>query len=256
MTGKRKLTLVAVLGLAALALSVGMVSAAGDTEVSVEPSDENVSANAVQTFEVVVENAPEDVSGFEFTVSLSNSNAAEITGASPTVNLQNQDFNANVSANGDSVTVDGVFLSDSQVFDSNSPAIVEISVQGTTAGETTEIDTNLATSNDPAVGVANATGDKYTITASNAATVTVEESQGVTLPGAQGPATDLNGDGLTEDTNGNGEFSLSDITFLFNNQGDASVQNNAAQFDFNSNGGFTLSDITFWFNNQAQFSPN
>jgi hypothetical protein len=255
MKGKRKLTFVAVLGLAALALSAGMVSAAGDTEVSVEPSDENVSANSAQTFEVVVDNATEDVSSFEFNVSLSNSNAAEITGASPTVNLENQDFNANVSASGDSVTVDGIFLSSGEVFSSDSPAIVEIDVRGTTAGETTEIDTNLATSNDPAVGIGNATGDKYTITASNAATLTVEEAQAPTLPNAQGPVADLNGDGLAEDTNGDGSFTLADITFLFNNQGDASVQNNPSLFNFNGNGGFSLSDITFWFNNQAQFSP-
>jgi len=243
MTGKRKLTLVAVLGLAALALSVGMVSAAGDTEVSVEPSDENVSANSVQTFEVVVENAPEDVSSFEFNVSLSNSNAAKITGASPTVDLQNQDFNANVSANGDSVTVAGVFLSETQVFDSNSPAIVEISVQGTTAGETTEIDTNLATSNDPAVGVANATGDKYTITASNAATVTVEESGAPTLPNADGPVTDLNGDGLAEDVDGDGEFDIFDVAILLNNLSSSQAQDNSELFDFEQDGDLDIFDV-------------
>jgi uncharacterized protein with beta-barrel porin domain len=251
MTGKRKLTFLAVLGVAALALSVGMVSAAGDTEVSVEPSDENVSANAVQTFEVVVENAPEDVAAFEFDVSLSNGNAAEITGASPTVDLENQDFNVNISDSGDSVTVDGVFLNESgDVFDSNSPAIVEIDVRGSTAGETTEVDTNLATSDDPVVGIANATGDKYTVTASNAATLTVEEAGSPTLPNAQGPAQDLNGDGQFEDVNGDGSFNIIDIALLFENRSNSAVTNNAVAFDFNGDGSFNIIDVATLFQNR------
>jgi surface glycoprotein (TIGR04207 family) len=111
----------------------------------------------------------------------------------------------------------------------------------------------------------NAADGTYSITTRPAGFEPVDEGQvelsvaGVddapTIPGAQGPATDLNGDGLAEDTNGDGQFTLADITFLFNNQASSAVQDNPDLFDFNGNGGFSLSDVTFWFNNQSAFSP-
>lgn len=179
MTGNanRKFVFVAVIGLAALAISVGMVSAAGDTEVSVEPSNETVTENDVQTFEIVVENATDDVQGFNFTVSLSDSSAADIVGASPGASVDsNQSFSADISSDNSSVTVDALLASQSQVFNSTTPTIVTVDVEGVAAGQT-ELDTDLATSTSPYVGIAAEAGAKYNVTASNAATIDIVQPQ-------------------------------------------------------------------------------
>jgi len=176
MTGKRRIVFVAVLAIAALALSAGMVSAAGDTEVSVEPSDSNVTVNSTQTFEVVVNNASTDVRGYNFTLSVANGSVATITNASAVA--QPSDFNANISQDGSSATVDAVWFSSSQVFQSTSPTILTVEVETTAVGQT-ELNTNLGQNNDPYVGIANESGAEYNVTASNAASITVEE------PGAQ-----------------------------------------------------------------------
>ena len=65
-----------------------------------------------------------------------------------------------------------------------------------------------------------------------------------TIPGANNPAKDLNGDGTFEDLNGDGQFTPADVTTLFNNRNSAAVQNNAALFDYNGDGDVTPADVT------------
>lgn len=57
-----------------------------------------------------------------------------------------------------------------------------------------------------------------------------------TLPGADGPATDLDGDTLLEDTNGDGSGDIFDALSYYNNRDSATVQNNPEQFDFDGDG--------------------
>jgi hypothetical protein len=171
MTGKRRLVFVAVLGVAALALSAGMVSAAGDTEVSVEPADENVTVNSTQTFEIVVENATDDVKGYDFNVSLSNANA-EIVSVSP--RKSPAVFNANISQDNTTVAVDAIWTTSNQTFQSTSPTILTVDVEGAAAGQA-ELNTDLATASGPYNQLVGPGGDEYNVTASNAASITVEQ---------------------------------------------------------------------------------
>lgn len=67
------------------------------------------------------------------------------------------------------------------------------------------------------------------------------------LPGNTFAAQDLDGDGLCEDTSGNGIFGFDDVTNLFDNISSPEVQNNAALFDFNQNGFSDMDDVLVLF---------
>ena len=81
-------------------------------------------------------------------------------------------------------------------------------------------------------------------------TVTVQDFP--TLPGAFGPAKDLNGDGKAEDVNGNGRIDFADVVLLFQNMLDPSVQDNQLDFDFNGNGRIDFDDVVQLF---LSFAP-
>jgi hypothetical protein len=58
----------------------------------------------------------------------------------------------------------------------------------------------------------------------------------------ESPPTDVDGDGLSEDINGDGQLTQDDAQALYDNLDDSSVQNNADAFDFNGDGGVTQAD--------------
>jgi 2',3'-cyclic-nucleotide 2'-phosphodiesterase (5'-nucleotidase family) len=64
---------------------------------------------------------------------------------------------------------------------------------------------------------------------------------------ARRAAGDVDGDGLYEDVNGDGELTLSDVTLLFVNLENAAVTENAAAFDFSDDGGVGVGDVTALF---------
>ena len=68
-----------------------------------------------------------------------------------------------------------------------------------------------------------------------------------TLPGMSAPAQDLDGDGLAEDTNGNGRLDFADVVALFNHLDSSAVQDNETVFDFDGNGSVDSSDVVALF---------
>jgi PKD repeat protein len=75
------------------------------------------------------------------------------------------------------------------------------------------------------------------------------------LPGFENAPTDPDGDGVYEDVNGNGAFTLADVTALFANTDSAAVTENPAAFDVNGNGEFTLADVTALFDAASPTLP-
>jgi len=67
------------------------------------------------------------------------------------------------------------------------------------------------------------------------------------------PAQDIDGDDLSEDVNGDGVFTLGDVSALLENRNSDAVQNNADLFDFNDDGVVTLADVQALF---VQLSQN
>jgi hypothetical protein len=70
-----------------------------------------------------------------------------------------------------------------------------------------------------------------------------------TLPGQSSPAHDLDGDGLAEDINGNGQNDFNDVVLLFQHLKSPEVENNPEDFDFNGSGGIAFDDIVALFQN-------
>jgi PKD repeat protein len=76
--------------------------------------------------------------------------------------------------------------------------------------------------------------------ASDTTTVTVSVPP---LADGMAPPLDPDGDGVYEDTNGNGDVTLTDVTALFDNRDSTTVTENPSLFDFNVNGAFNVADI-------------
>ena len=68
-----------------------------------------------------------------------------------------------------------------------------------------------------------------------------------TLPGFALASQDLNGDGLAEDTNGNGGKDFDDVVGLFQNMRSTEVLSSQEDFDFNLNGSLDFNDIVVLF---------
>ena len=64
-----------------------------------------------------------------------------------------------------------------------------------------------------------------------------------TLAGQTSPIQDLDGDGLTEDLNGNGRFDFKDLVLLFNLLDTPDIQNNVDLFDFAPDGAVNFNDV-------------
>jgi PKD repeat protein len=61
--------------------------------------------------------------------------------------------------------------------------------------------------------------------------------------GFDSPPTDLDGDNLYEDINGDGQFDIADVQAFFQYYEDDAVQNNVAAFDFNGDGSVNIIDV-------------
>jgi len=70
-----------------------------------------------------------------------------------------------------------------------------------------------------------------------------EETPPGALPGGKGAPQDLDGDGLHEDVNGDGNANIADVRSLLNNRNNEMVQSNADAYDFTGDGKVGVSDV-------------
>jgi hypothetical protein len=79
-------------------------------------------------------------------------------------------------------------------------------------------------------------GESYPVNSVQQTTIDIQGPPPTpTLPGFTNPATDVDGDGLYEDVNGDGEFTIADVQAFFEHRNSDVVQNNAALFNFDDN---------------------
>jgi PKD repeat protein len=81
----------------------------------------------------------------------------------------------------------------------------------------------------------------------DSAQITVEDDN-PTLPNAQGPAQDTDGDGQLEDVDGSGTTDIFDAIALYNSRNSDAVQNNIDAFDFDGSGSVDLFDAIELYN--------
>jgi len=72
-------------------------------------------------------------------------------------------------------------------------------------------------------------------TDTDTAIITIEDTDGgepPSLPGAENPPADPDGDGVYEDINGDGDLNIFDVQMLFDNLDTSTVQNHPSAYDF------------------------
>jgi len=70
----------------------------------------------------------------------------------------------------------------------------------------------------------------------------------IAFPGMANRPTDLNGDGIYEDINGNGRWDYQDIVLLFQHMAWAGINQPIPAFDINENGRIDFGDISgLWY---------
>jgi PKD repeat protein len=196
------------------------------TAVSLSPSEDLVAVNGTTTFDVVVEDADGGVGAYSLALSVDDGETATIEDVLVDESALSD---VQISADGSSATVDVALLDTEQ---NGSVTVATVTVAGAADGEA-------------AVGLdvsslGTESGDAYNVTAANGATLTVSE---LVIGGSEQPAQDLDGDGVYEDVNGDGEVDELDVQLLFAERNSAVVQNSPDAFDFNGDGKFDILDI-------------
>ena len=208
---------------------IAVVSAESDTQVSLQPASETVSVGGTVTYDLVVENVDGGVGAYSFDINSSDANVATITDVSLGGDPGIRDVSYADDGNGVSVVA-----SLANTADTGSVTIATVTVEGQSAGDV-DIIADVADLGDE-------TGSPYQIASVSNASLTVEEIATPIVVG-DSPATDVDGDNVLEDINGDGEFTPTDIQALFANRNSDAVQNNPALFDFNGDGSVSASDV-------------
>jgi hypothetical protein len=214
-------------------------SASGDVSVlanalsvELDPAQQETGTGGTATYSVVVDDATEGVGSYTIDLAVGNDTVGNITG----VDLAGSPALTDVELNGSTASATASSAGLSQT---GAVTILDVTVEGQAVGTTT------VTATADSVGSEDGS-QSYNIGAAGSATLTVTAAP--TLPGASGPVSDTDGDGVYEDLNGDGQFTPADVTYLFSNRNIPAIQNNAALFDYNGDGGFSPADITVLFN--------
>ena len=179
--------------------------------------------------EVFVRHVPDGIAGGEFSVSVADTDVVEITSASypDAVGLA-----ASPTVSGDGSTASFKFADVERAMgpEDTKFKLATITLSGSGAG-VTDIDTAASIDSDAgeAISVENRSGLAIT---------------GPPSVGSTGSSpTDVDGDGLYEDVNGNGRVDYADVEMLFNELDNDTVTSNTRAFDFNQNDRLDYDDI-------------
>lgn len=104
-------------------------SAAGSTDISLNPAEETTEVGQTTTFDIVVENAQGGVGAFSGSVALENTNAANIVDAEV---LGNPDF-LNISGDGDEISMVAAGMNTG---DTGSVTVARVTIKGVNGGDT------------------------------------------------------------------------------------------------------------------------
>ncbi|MDZ5812792.1 PKD domain-containing protein [Halorubrum sp. AD140] len=199
------------------------------TEVSLSPSEELVAVNGSTAYDVVVENVDGGVGTYTFTVSAADADVASVTDLELAESADGAITDVQYASDNSSVTVEAVLVDTEDTGDVTLGTVV---AEGESEGET-DVDLSVELLGDES-------GDAYEVTAENGATLTVSE---LVVGGSEQPAQDLDGDGVYEDVNGDGEVDELDVQLLFAERNSDVVQSSPETFDFNGDGEFNNLDV-------------
>ena len=193
-------TVVAICAVLLLVGATGAVAGQESVDVSIQPANETVEPGAETTLEVVVEGASSGVGAHDFEISLSNSDAANITGIEP-VNEPGPVSQIRVTDGG--ASAEAVAAMGNNVYEAaDEIPILELTVEGVTADAATDLNFTGRTDIGPAEG------GTYSAISTTGGTLSVEApsddgGENGTDGGTGDDATDDGtGDDSTDDENG------------------------------------------------------
>jgi PKD repeat protein len=219
-------------------VGAGVAAAAGTTALTVSIADggggATVAPGETTTVEVVVDDASGGVGAAELRV-VTDPTVARVVDATV---LGSGGTDVERAENGSSVDVEYAFR---DTADTGTVAILTVTIEGVAPGETA---VRLAPSagNDELL-VFDEAGTGYTVTGSEAATVTVAGDGPPPIGGTGDPPTDPDDDGLYEDVNGDGDVTIIDVAAFLDVYDTPTVESNLAAFDFDGNGRASIIDV-------------
>ena len=208
--------------------------------VSLSPPNATITIGETTTFDIEVEDIESvaTLGSYNITVTLDNESVGRIT----TVSLWGNPSEVRRSSDTSVTVVVGPNSSVREEFrnpeapDPDSIKLLTVTVEGVTEG-TTNVDVD-GTSLRGQFGIRSPLpGEDATLTVGEE----VEEPSAVC--NGCGRPTDVDGDGLYEDVNGNGELNIVDVQALFANAQDSAVQDDVDAFDFNGDGEVDVVDV-------------
>ncbi|WP_339104813.1 alkaline phosphatase PhoX [Haloterrigena salinisoli] len=190
-----------------------------------------VSHGATGTVDLTLSSIPDGLAGGRITVSVEHADVAEITDASYHDALE---LTSGPTIDGDGSSVEFRFadLEDEIGATREEVTLATLDLEGVGTG-TTDI-----------------TIEVHSLDDDDGTAIDTQPRPGVVVVGpppvdedSDRAPTDLDGDGLFEDVNGNGRLDYEDVTLLFENLENESVRLNEAAFDFNENGRIDYDDV-------------
>ena len=198
--------------------------------VSFNPPKIKIPPNSTNTINITLDSAPNGLSGYNISLSLSNGSIAEITSVEF---LAWAGLHSNSTLPADSLWIKAVDLNDKIKSGATNITLATITLRGDKQGisdiliTVTKMDDDNGNPIDP-----------------NTVSGKVEVIGVVPFPGCENPPTDPDNDGLYEDINGNGRKGFNDVVVFFNYLKWVEENQPCIEcFDFNKNGRIDFDDV-------------
>ena len=203
--------------------------------ISFNPSKSIVTLGSSIKINLIIDEVPDGLSGYNLTVSLSNTSIADIVSISyPSWAILHE----NSKLPSDSVWMKSVDLSDQITSGDTNVTLGTLIIRADKEG-TSGVTISVAKMDDD---------NGYSIS-TNTVSAILNVTSVIPFPNQTNPPTDPDGDGLYEDINGNGRMDFDDVVQFFKYlEWTEANQANPLLFDFNTNGRIDFDDIRKLFN--------
>lgn len=217
--------------LSSTTITVGVPDTTG---VKLVPSSGSASPQGQMTLDVVATGVGDGVTSYSVNISTDNTAIASLSSVS-LANSADTDNSATAS--------DGSWaLVDADLGSNSHAGAGEVTIATVTVDTGQE---GTAQFSIDQASLASGSGS-YTIESTTGSTLSVSDVP--TLPNAQGPVQDTDGDGTYEDVNGDGSANIFDALTLYNNLGTPAVDNNPDIFNYDGSGGVNIFDALQLYN--------
>jgi subtilisin family serine protease len=196
--------------------------------VTLAPKKKSVQVGDTIQFNISADSYIDSIQSYELEIQIGNISTAVFTDFTASGIVDNEaQLTVEYASNNGSVTVDAQNVNQSA------------SILATTTVETVDSGTTTLSLYNSTITDATYT---YTIDTGDTSAVTVIDKSGPTVIN-NASAQDLDNNGVYEDVNGDGEFTIVDVNAFFQNYKKTPIQENTDQFDFNSDGQVTIVDV-------------